>query len=718
VPEGEIVYSTPEELEGARADERSDVFGLGALAYEAITARPPFVGRAGRKAAAVLSVPSVPITAFIRDAPSAIQKIIEKALASNPTERFATVEEFAGALGEGYSAPRVGRPGRKARQAGKPAPRFTNLRFVSGGRRDLLPREQRLTPGGRYYLRVDIGEFSKESIVEHVARTAFPSEHLPPATDGYWLELIAASRDVTVASRRKAFFLPVTGPSWVCSCPQGTSHRCTAASRKAYLDVPVRVKRSTGTAEMRVSIYYQKNLIQSHRVLVELGEGAGRAGQRAHVDYSLAGPLTDLGAMPRRGLNVLLNRESDDTHRVVINGDREHPLVVYLRDAKLREAIAAVREVLSDVHMERAVVKPGAKLDARNRYDHDNSKNERDFEQDLRALAPLGWHLWSTLTGGDAPARAHARSNLGAPTDIQVSIPTTSPVVFPWALVYQIPIDTTGDKLQPCPILSDQKALASVADGMPACPHEDKHQTKNTLCPYGFWGFRHRIEHPPSLPPSRQLPTRITASHPSVIIGFSSDLDAAISADHFDKIRTQFPYAAEPKDSKEGISRALAPSDFGLVYLYCHGGYEQLGGKVAIPYLGVGKDSSAENHIRPSDITAWSDSDWPDEHWVQNGPLVLINGCHTTALMPDELLNFVEAFMGANASGVVGTEVTLDQSVASEAAFELIRHLAVQTPVAEAIKRMRLHLLGKRNLMGLAYTPFCSGALQFSDPAS
>jgi hypothetical protein len=139
---------------------------------------------------------------------------------------------------------------------------------------------------------------------------------------------------------------------------------------------------------------------------------------------------------------------------------------------------------------------------------------------------------------------------------------------------------------------------------------------------------------------------------------------------------------------------------------------------VAIPYLGVGKDSSAENHIRPSDITAWSDSDWPDEHWVQNGPLVLINGCHTTALMPDELLNFVEAFMGANASGVVGTEVTLDQSVASEAAFELIRHLAVQTPVAEAIKRMRLHLLGKRNLMGLAYTPFCSGALQFSDPAS
>jgi hypothetical protein len=125
--------------------------------------------------------------------------------------------------------------------------------------------------------------------------------------------------------------------------------------------------------------------------------------------------------------------------------------------------------------------------------------------------------------------------------------------------------------------------------------------------------------------------------------------------------------------------------------------------------------------IAPGDITTWHDSDWSPEHWKDVSPLVFINGCHTVELTPEALVNFVDSFIGVYAAGVIGTEIILVQEVANEAAEELLAVMNRKDKsgnpvgVGEALRQMRLHFLGKGNLLGLAYTPYCSAELKLAN---
>src|SRR5262249_12113260 len=98
--------------------------------------------------------------------------------------------------------------------------------------------------------------------------------------------------------------------------------------------------------------------------------------------------------------------------------------------------------------------------------------------------------------------------------------------------------------------------------------------------------------------------------------------------------------------------------------------------------------------LSSDDFATWN-SQWSRTHWTTTSPLVIINGCHTTDMTPGALTMFVDAFVNAYASGVIGTETTIHEDVASEAAELLLLHLCNGTtddtglPVGEAIRRMR-----------------------------
>ena len=87
-----------------------------------------------------------------------------------------------------------------------------------------------------------------------------------------------------------------------------------------------------------------------------------------------------------------------------------------------------------------------------------------------------------------------------------------------------------------------------------------------------------------------------------------------------------------------------------------------------------------------------------DRHWSTSAPLVVLTGCHTAELTPQS---------------PVGTEITLEQPMAGEAAELLLGHFAGgEIGMGEALRRMRLDLLAKGNLLGLAFTAYCSSDLQ------
>lgn len=93
---GTPAYMSPEQARGEKADERTDVYGLGATLYELVTGQPPF---SGENVMAVLrqvldSDPVAPSKLNPR-LPGDIETILRKAMEKEPARRYESVAAFA-----------------------------------------------------------------------------------------------------------------------------------------------------------------------------------------------------------------------------------------------------------------------------------------------------------------------------------------------------------------------------------------------------------------------------------------------------------------------------------------------------------------------------------------------------------------------------------------------------------------------------------------------
>jgi hypothetical protein len=92
---GTPAYISPEQAQGQTVDRRSDIYSLGIILYEMVTGSVPFVAETPL---AVLfkhiSDPLPPPSLVKPDVPPSIEQVILKALAKDPRDRFATVDEF------------------------------------------------------------------------------------------------------------------------------------------------------------------------------------------------------------------------------------------------------------------------------------------------------------------------------------------------------------------------------------------------------------------------------------------------------------------------------------------------------------------------------------------------------------------------------------------------------------------------------------------------
>jgi alpha-galactosidase len=138
-------YMSPEQAQGERVDQRSDLFSLGSLMYAMSTGRPPFRGDTGL---AVLKRVCDDTPRQIRevnpDIPEALADIVNRLLAKNPDARFQTAGEVAELLSR-YLAHLQNDPLGQFQVEGQPQPRtIREDRGEPGGQPKQRPARSRL----------------------------------------------------------------------------------------------------------------------------------------------------------------------------------------------------------------------------------------------------------------------------------------------------------------------------------------------------------------------------------------------------------------------------------------------------------------------------------------------------------------------------------------------------------------------------------------------
>jgi serine/threonine protein kinase len=485
-------------------------------------------------------------------------------------------------------------------------------------------------------------------------------------------------------------------------------------TKDGRLRFPLRT-REAGTFRLRASILDGATLVQSRLVTAQVAAPAARrrgAGQRSDVDYVLATDLTPAAIAPladAADVSLMFNGD-DGTHalQVVARDNATDELVSHHATYDAAELQTAVRYVRKALHQV-AWGSEAAWKEGEHEYCYDNPDPAR-LKEDLCRLAIRGYRLYdqlvNELAGGPGKAFVDFQSSMRPPRRIQLASQRNAKLLLPIAFFYDAPIETNLPlaEYRLCDIYNKPSvAQAPCFQGL--CPHYGE---DDVICPSGFWGFRHVIGLPLSLPTGTQATavqaaTAITYNQgPAVAMAVSTDPLFALRPEHEDAVKALVdPGRWRYADTRAKTIALLQATDSQLFYFYCHGGIQ--GGT---PFLQVGRktERGITRDVFRSPKIRWEDP---------SRPLVFINGCHTAALEPQQLFDFVSALAeNASAGGVVGTEITNFEPLAGTFATACLRRFLAGETLGEAIRAARLDLLQAGNPLGLIYTPFAMPSLR------
>jgi hypothetical protein len=476
---------------------------------------------------------------------------------------------------------------------------------------------------------------------------------------------------------------------------------------------PVRTPDRADTFRLRCNIYYEQVLVQSRlvraRVMRKPRSRSGAQALTTRLDYTLSRrlqPPTQRAAPEPHKLSLMLNDNGNGTHGFRFVGQGEFKSSVNFDGHELQDYIQQIRGALRlatwNTDTEWDGILP-------NRYDAPFDLSR--LKGDLVRLAIRGYRVYDAIVNRLAGGRKNvdALTNLmRAPGLVQIALKESARFVIPSAAIYDYPLDTelSADNYQLCPdfvaALQRKEQLEDLNCFAGDCPSQDE---DDMVCPSGFWGYRHYIGMPLSVQEGSDAPGEIPYTQPlQATVAISTDPKFTMRDGHLGRLKAlgSTLEIARTRDETFAKFKTTKPQ---IVYFYCHGGFDA---RRNVPYLLVGalnERSITRANLRAKRIM-----------WSNPRPLVFINGCHTTSLEPEVALDFVSAFVeNADAAGVIGTEITIFESLASAFAEEWLRRMLAGENLGRAIRGARLKLLQEGNPLGLVYIPYALASLHLQE---
>lgn len=475
-------------------------------------------------------------------------------------------------------------------------------------------------------------------------------------------------------------------------------------NREDRLFFRVRTPPRPGRHRLRCNLYRGSTLLQSRLVTARVGGAAepGVAAVESALDYKIAGELDReaLADVPEHDLSISINGNAE-SHQLRLYSEAGEELFreeATILAARVKTAIDNGREALRAASWgdKAPWTDRGKKHSYRYRAGQANLSQMTD---DLVDLARVGKRLFSGMATkllGGARARDELAGLLATTKRIQIASAADG-LYVPAALFYDHVIqraDEPGlvglcedfalaikrdEPLEECPCMTS------------GCEHE---REGDVVCPSGFWGFRHEIGWPPQ---SEHALSRIEYQDgPKVLIGISSDPTLGHRTEHRREVEGFAQGRFQVAESLRAFDEAMRARRDHVVYIYCHGGVdEEEAAFVALERDGRGRI----DYVHLQDEGPWGT---PPPRF-----LVFVNGCHTAALSPERMLDLVSGFVEeAEACGVVGTEITVFESLARDFAASMLPRFLGGESVGAAVRHARLELLSAKNPLGLVYVPF------------
>jgi hypothetical protein len=616
--------------------------------------------------------------------------------------------------------------------------RYANARLADGRTAEPWPPDRVIRARDLLLLHVDIGPLSGSSQVSRPA--PFPDDRLPGGDLA--IDVVVSSTSFTVgrdpgpglsqppAGRAAAdrFVLP------------GSGGPARAADGGTVLTFTLEAPAEPGPARLRIAYYYRDAVVQSQLLTADVGPPAAepepapgapspeRGPWLLTTDYTVATALADAARIPDRPRVAVLLNGNDAAHEIYVRarsgdagdtpgaGATAAPATAATTASAASAATAAIATTVATAASLPAGLADGVR-NLRRVLSSDAiaptavARNRAQLIATLRALAPLGWDLCAAVF----PSLREVIYRLAADTPevLHVARPAGVTLSVPWAFLYTISIDSSygpGFQSVPvCPLVSDWDGRSPLVTGdVTACPRADAvSHASDLLCPFGFLGFRHDIEQLSST--ERPVVAISAAPGSSVVVAEARQVNQNALRQHVSRLQAaiaRLPGVTVDEATDKARLRELISRDLPLIYFLCHGERPTAGSPET--YLAIGN----REWLTPADFAGWVQAAFLTRQtriWDKVRPLVFINACHSAELDPAALFNYIDAFVGgANAAGVIGTEVKVSQDLAmrfAQSFFDAL--LAPGATVAVALRRARLDFLAQGNVFGLNYTPYC-----------